>query len=226
MSLSGYSSSSTQTHRSTDLGSTRQPTESAPNVALHSFPSPPLSSTNSPITYLPHHPDPWFERSSRLSDQEMELSTGSVSGLEGSWRMEGEVLPRGKEKEWEIRDTHLEGERRSKMPRGVSPDKGARPLGIAVMASVMDTSKGRDKILVSSHPTFVKPGWMLRGCREENRTIFDENVPLPPVPCRRRSTTPAMVHLQFEALEISGQQSQSYPVSPLGHARMRSLMME
>lgn len=98
----------------------------------------------------------------------MELSTGSVSGLEGSWRMEGDLSPvrRGQERElWDNRDPepevkHLEAERRAKSPTrilnpidlGLGMDKGGVP-SVAVMASMMDTTKGRDKVLVSQAPS-------------------------------------------------------------------------
>lgn len=144
----------------TKEGRSRLRTESAPAVSsLHPFPSPPLSAAASPITYIPHDTDPWLERSHHEvlpRSQPMESSTGSVSGLEGSWRLEGEVQRRGKEKEeiWDAREptVGLEEERKAKAAGGMALDRGnasgSGPVGIAVMASVMDTSKGRDKVLV------------------------------------------------------------------------------
>lgn len=86
---------------------------------------------------------------------------GSVSGLEGSWRVEGELLGSVREQEgeanWETKNiTHdrREQERNNALPAGGgSPNKArggvpAAIAGIAVMASVMDTSRGRDKFLV------------------------------------------------------------------------------
>ena len=135
--------------------------KSAPNLSPHPFPSPPLSVTASPTTHLPTH-DPWLEPSHIHSGMDLSASTSSVGGLDGAWRSDG----RGKEREsgsiWDARETRetremdriTEGERRiqgekiMKVLGGSLPEEGFGPLPVAVLASVMDTSKGRDKVLV------------------------------------------------------------------------------
>jgi len=70
---------------------------------------------------------------------------------------------------------------------GKSTGTGALPLPIAVWAKVMDSSKGRDKVLVRQD---VESSGLMKEVlgREadilEMRTIYLENIPLPPKPDR------------------------------------------
>ena len=94
---------------------------------------------------------------------DVSVSTGAVSGLEGSWRVEGELHRSGKEQDreviWETRESSHDREveeRTMKPSAGGPPPNEARGGGpaviavIAVMASMMDSSIGRDKILVGT----------------------------------------------------------------------------
>ena len=91
----------------------------------------------------------------------MDLGIGSVSGLDGSWMVEGEIVPislpvrRGKERElvWTARQPDLLDEERPVKLLGGGPSDRERGGGgvagtVGVMASMMDTSRGRDKVLV------------------------------------------------------------------------------
>ncbi|ORY22578.1 hypothetical protein BCR39DRAFT_591273 [Naematelia encephala] len=144
---------------------------------LNPFPSPPISTTTSPTLYLDsiqsaetppgEDPDPWkivFN---------MDLTAGETStggGMAGSWRVEGsqeltrrltshsssvaEEQPEHDEGVWGVPQPqpHLNPRRRWASPTrvtgsGIGEIKHVGPLPIAVWASVMDTSKGRDKVL-------------------------------------------------------------------------------
>lgn len=155
----------------------RYPTE--PNRPLNPFPSPPLSA--------PTHEDPWRPMSEPPSTRGY---TWQVEDMEGSWRKE--VAGKGKEVLWDANDhepvpglgelpnprQRIERERDS-----LERDLLARgPLPIAVWAKVMDSSKGRDKVLVGLvSPLFTGDGGVrLKLIRLEMRSVFFENVSLPP----------------------------------------------
>ncbi|KAK8869501.1 hypothetical protein IAR55_000066 [Kwoniella newhampshirensis] len=130
-----------------------------PTVLTSGYPSPPPSTTSS--SSWSHRPFP------------MDLHA-STSGLEGSWRMEGDLSRRSKDI-WDIRGSHHEGlgldindtitslgrnvggsaesarevsmEKEKGKGKEKEMGKGKEVLGVEVWAKVMDTSRGRDKVL-------------------------------------------------------------------------------
>jgi hypothetical protein len=115
-------------------------------------PSPPLSIA-SPV----EHHDPWIPVPHHSAIEHRETSN-STEGMEGSWRGDG-PSERGIQ-EWEVTNAippSLGESSKSPVAYPV-PVLNIQPLSVDVLRAMMDSSKGRDKVLVGYSASYPERG--------------------------------------------------------------------
>mgnify|MGYP007001963210 CR=1 FL=1 len=100
------------------------------------------------------------------------------------------------------------------LPVPVAPVRKVHgPMPTAVWADIMDTSKGRDKVLVrETSPIHPCPMRCVINPGTEMRPILPPNIPLPPLPRRRCQTPLAVVQSQSEETENGSIRLVAHPV--------------
>jgi len=184
-------------HSNTDL-STPSPVQYLENLVeaeLYTWSSPPKSISGRYSSHPSNMESSWRDDASSSSHSYHGLHRRGPSELEGNvvWetsRLNGEL---GLAPEQGEGNQHLglainppiANAHTNTNTHGKSTGTGALPLPIAVWARVMDSSKGRDKVLVRQEvksSDLMNKGLGRKADMLEMRTIYLENIPLPPKP--------------------------------------------